>query len=47
MTHEDKNYRQGRSKRQQDSNEMLAMWGFGGLVVVLLVVMVYNMITSN
>ena len=42
MTHEDKEYRQGRSKRQQESNEMIAMWGFTLTIIFLIGMMLYS-----
>ena len=46
MTQEDKEYRQGRSKRQQESNEMIAMYGFAGVVIFLIGLMLYSMISN-
>lgn len=42
MTKEDIKYRQGRSKKQQQSNEMVAYWGFLAIVIVFLGVFIYN-----
>jgi hypothetical protein len=37
MEREDMNYRQGRTRKQQTSNEKLAMIGVAGLLATLLV----------
>ncbi len=44
MKNSDKKYRQGRSKRQWESNETNSMIAFTILVFVLLGMMVYNII---
>ena len=46
MTENDYKYRQGRSKRQQESNEMIAAWGFGGMVVLMIGLILYNLVTT-
>ena len=43
MTQEDKEYRQGRSKQKHQDNEMMTTWAFGGLVIVMLGLIVYNL----
>jgi len=43
MNQEDIKYRQGRSKRQQESNEMLAGYAFGGLVIIMIGILLYNL----
>jgi hypothetical protein len=42
MMEEDIKYRQGRSKKQQESNELVAYWGFLGLIIVFLGIIIYN-----
>ena len=46
MTEDDIKYRQGRSKRQVEKNEMISMYAFGGLVVVLIGIVLYSLIKS-
>lgn len=41
MNQEDIKYRQGRSKRQDESNELIAMYGFTGLVIFMLGLVIY------
>ncbi len=45
MTEEDKEYRQGRSKRQTENNEKLAFISTMGLGVILLGMIVYGLLT--
>ena len=44
MNQEDIKYRQGRSKRQYEVSETLATWAFGGLVIVISILIIYNLI---
>ena len=44
MTEEDYKYRQGRSKRQQETNEKIAGWAAIGLILTLGVLVIYNWI---
>ena len=46
MTKNDIKYRQGRSKKQVESNEMASVYAFGGLVVVLIGIILYSLIKS-
>ena len=46
MTEDDIKYRQGRSKRQVEGNEMISMYAFGGLIVVLIGIVLYSLIKS-
>jgi hypothetical protein len=45
MTEDDKKYRQGRSKRHQESNEMIMGYAFAGLVVVMIGIILYSLVT--
>lgn len=40
---ENNKYRQGRSKQKQQDNEMMTAWAFGGLVVIMLGMIFYNL----
>lgn len=42
MTEEDVKYRQGRSKKQWESNETVAMWGFGCFVIISLITLILS-----
>lgn len=42
MNEEDIKYRQGRSQRQNNSNEMIRMYAFVGIVFILIAIMIYN-----
>lgn len=42
MTEDDKKYRQGRSKKQWESNETVAMYAFGCFVIVSLITIILN-----
>lgn len=42
MENDDIKYRQGRSKKQWESNEMVAMWSFASLIGVFLVIILIN-----
>ena len=44
MTEEDYKYRQGRSKRQQETNEKIAGWAAIGLIITLGALVIYNWI---
>ena len=46
MTENDYKYRQGRSKKKQQDNEMITMWAFGGMVVIMIGLIFYNLITT-
>lgn len=46
MNQEDIKYRQGRSKRQQESNEMIMGYAFAGLVVVMIGIILYSLVTT-
>lgn len=46
MNQEDIKYRQGRSKRQHDSNEMIGMYAFTGLVIFLVILTLFGLISS-
>lgn len=43
MNQEDIKYRQGRSKRQYETSEMFVTWAFGGFVIVLVGIILYNL----
>ena len=44
MTEEDYKYRQGRSKRQADTNETIAGWATIGAILLLGTLVIYNWI---
>ena len=46
MTKNDIKYRQGRSKKQVESNEMGSVYAFSGFVVVLIGIILYSLIKS-
>ena len=46
MTKNDIKYRQGRSKKQVESNEMVSVYAFSGFVVVLIGIILYSLIKS-
>ena len=43
---ENNNYRQGRSKEQQETNEKLATAGFISVVIMMLGLILYTLITT-
>jgi hypothetical protein len=43
MNQEDIKYRQGRSKRQYEISEAFATWTFGGLVIIISILVIYNL----
>lgn len=47
MTEEDYKYRQGRSKRQADINEKIAMMAGIGLMAVIVGLTIYNLIVHG
>lgn len=42
MTEEDFKYRQGRSKKQTDSNEKIAAWSVIGLIACLILIKLFS-----
>ena len=47
MTENDIKYRQGRSKRQVESNEQVMFYGSVGFAVVLAVMIIYGLVTNG
>lgn len=46
MDNDDIRYRQGRSKKQYETNEMVTMFGFVSFAIIILIIIFQNLIKS-